>query len=122
MLLPQSKFTRCLAVFLPVCFVWAFVACVIICSEDVGHADEAQIVGFVEVNASDESDCCPMSDLPASLLPERPSFKAQISGDYQALTAPSIQSLPAIAFLYTRSTIGPSLHGPPLERLSVLRI
>lgn len=109
--------------FLPLCFLWSFVACVVICSDDVEQKPEAYIISLAsEVSSSDKSDCCPIANLPASLLPERPSFTAQIGSDFQILPAPSLQPLPVSAYQYGHNTIGPSPHGTPLERLCVLRI
>ena len=121
LLMPPQR--RLIAVLLPFCFLWAFVACVSICErEALASYSPAELSFSTEVNAiTDVTDCdgCPLSYFPKATTPQR------------------AQSIPTLDALSTVASIGPSLYSscsdhisnrvvtpesPPLTLLSKLRI
>jgi hypothetical protein len=123
MTLPRIPFTRPLAMFLPVYFLWIFVACVTICSEHTEPEPDFQSINVMaELNGLDEADCCPITNPPASLAPERPSFSNYGSSDGQALTTSSTQSLSETSYYPACVSTLDSYSAPPSGRSCVLRI
>jgi hypothetical protein len=123
MFMPRSTLKRSLALFLPICFVWIFVACVMICT---AHAAEVQnehaVCSSPETELLPKADCCPISGSQMSVLPERRAPHPKVSGDHVALFAPSV----GLAFqrlrAHNRVLAVPSFPDPPLARSCVLLI
>lgn len=88
MIMQQSLFKRALAVLLPVCFLWVFASCVMICT---AHASEEQREGVSwllnETSFLSETDCCPFSNSQLSELPNRRSPVPQVSSSQAKLSA-----------------------------------
>jgi hypothetical protein len=114
---------RSLAVLLPVCFVWVFVACVIICT---AHAAEEQsqygVCSASETELSQDTQCCPISVSQVSLLACRRSPILQVGGEHCSVGALPAKLLPGDWLAYTRPTALPLLADWPLKRLRALRI
>ena len=74
------------------------------------------------VEMCDSSDCCPITNAPVSLLPERVSPAKQVYSDQQTVLTLSAR-LVSEALLNCGRPLKPlPSSSPPLERLSVLRI
>lgn len=109
--------------FLPLCFIWSFVACEIICSEHPGQNPEMHVVNSAaEINGLEELDCCPVTGRIAISVPQRLSPIVQAHGGEQSMPTPFAQTLNIVSCSQRRALIWSSSSGPPLERLCVLRI
>lgn len=120
MFMPRFPLKRTVAALLPICFLWAFVACVSLCTE---HAEEAgndrPSVLCLGINDTPASDSCPIVEAPKATLRDR----------LLLLAADAVAVTPA-AFTQAAVNVGMSLPGsydhsstdPPFERLRVLRI
>jgi hypothetical protein len=123
MKLPRISFERLVAMGLPLCFAWTFVACVTLCSEHIRNAQDAHATGSAaEMRGLDESDCCPITTSATSLLPERITPIKQLGADQQATAARSMQCLIEASRGNGYARLPASSSDPPLMRLGVLRI
>src|SRR5947207_117207 len=122
MLSQRSTLSRLVAVILPLCSVWIFIACVIICS---AHAEEASnqrsTASFGEAQLSHEEECCPINNAQVSVLPNRRATFFVINHNHP--------SSPALCtWLVSRRTLVPhtiaipSAADPPFERFPTLRV
>jgi hypothetical protein len=119
----RIPFKRPLAVLLPACFVWLFVACVVMCSEHAARTHEPHVAGPpAETECLDESWCCPMTGTPASLQPERSPSIPRVTGDHHALSLIAVQQVSDGMCFYGRSQEGSPPPGLSPVRLCVLRI
>ncbi len=120
---PRSTASRSLAIWLPICLMWMFVACVSLCLLHVEAEDETpSVLTPVTAVNSPDSDCCPFIESTSGILLERQSSIRPVSGDVQA----SFVHAPSPKSYATRSqahlAIQPPTSDPPLERLGVRRI
>lgn len=122
MKLPRISFEQIVAMVLPLCFAWTFVACVTLCSEHISNAQDAHAGGAAEMRGLDESDCCPITASATSLLPERITPIKQLCVDQQATAALSAHRLSEASCDNRCALIPSSSSDPPLMRLCVLRI
>src|ERR1044071_6122005 len=114
---------RLLATALPLSFVWAFAACVTLCSENRVVDRAAHAIGpMAEMYGCDEADCCPITGTPVSLLPERFSPRGQVSSSQPVLPPMSAQLPRDLVYTDTYTRIPAQSSGPPSTRLRVLRI
>lgn len=119
---PRSTVTRSLAIWLPLCFVWVFVACVSLCSlHGAGEHNTPSVLSQV-ADSSHESNCCPIREATSWVLPERQSSNPQAGGDVQAASVPLVLPTGYAPYSNARMLIQPSTSDPPLERLCALRI
>jgi hypothetical protein len=117
----HSHLTRYLAVLLPLCLMWVFVACVSLCSPLCADTDElSQAVEQIEVEAPHQSGC-PITEAPRSVLPERQSFGTQVVGELPALLSPPAPST-NYKILHSSFLLALGSSDPPFERLHTLRI
>jgi hypothetical protein len=120
MFMARFPFKRAVAALLPFCFLWAFMACVSLCTEqskETGN-DRSSVLCLSTENAP-ASDSCPIVEAPKATLRNRLAL----------LTTDAVAATPA-RFIQASINIGVSLpdssdHSstdPPFERLRVLRI
>ncbi|MCP9494937.1 MAG: hypothetical protein MSG64_10840 [Pyrinomonadaceae bacterium MAG19_C2-C3] len=120
---PRSSFMRVLAMMLPLCFIWVFVACVVSCSAHDAEAHEIRADLAIEsIDGSHDDDLCPVTEATSYTLPERQSSIPQISDEVSSLFAPCVSPTNNALTLRTQSSIRLSAARPPLERLCILRI
>jgi hypothetical protein len=123
MQLPRISFKRIVAMGLPLCFAWTFVACVTLCSEHISNLQDAHATGSAaEMRGLDEADCCPITTSATSLLPERITPIKQLGADQQATAARSAQRLSEASCDNRYALLSSSSSDPPLMRRCVLRI
>ena len=116
------SFRRAIAMLLPACFLWVFASCVEMCSTHSAEACNSNAALFVNsVSASPEDGCCPVTEAPASVLPERVSFIPAASRDFQVLLVWAVPANRRLCF-DPDSSILLSSPDPPFERLRTLRI
>jgi hypothetical protein len=109
--------------FIPFCFLWVFISCVINCA---AHASEAQLVDIAwsidEPTCLPENDCCPIRVSNLSLLPDRrsplPQIEARPLEHYASSNIRFLQRLQSGASLRPHSSVSET----PLERSCALRI
>ena len=117
MQLSGTSLRRFWALVLPIALVWGFASCVFICAEHLTEQWEHNAeLSSVVLNASHDTDCCPVVmaavELPQSAL----VLKA------------SLYIVPPVSFDHSStltSVSASTLHhflDPPLKRLSALRI
>jgi hypothetical protein len=121
MISAHSLITRSIALLLPVCLIWLFIACVTLCSMHVDgyKLTHAGSLSSTASTASGEIDCCPFTESLRSVLPER-----------SVLEVPAAEHTP-VALVVGASDYEMSFHhfltasgssDPPLKRLRTLRI
>ena len=101
---------RGLALTLPVCLLWLFVACLAVCSL---HAEEQSLV------VSESENCCSVSDGERSVIPERITV-AWISTKAVGASSDSADLISHTAHLHRPGQY--SLSGPNVKLLGTLRI
>ena len=113
---------RGLALTLPACLLWLFVACLAVCSL---HAEERDFAGSESsssahsVVSSESDDCCSVSDGERSVMSERVTF-ATISPKAMHAVSLSTNLVSHTADLHQLDRY--SLSGPSLKLLGTLRI
>ena len=123
MIPPRSLFTRVLATLLPMCFLWVFVACASLCSMHNEMEQETQVAAISDsVNASGDSECCPLGQSPVVIVSERQSYLLQSSGDPQPSSLPAVLTIGETPSSRLRREVLPTNSDPPLKRLCTLRI
>ncbi len=105
---------------LPVCLLWAFVACVSLCLAQDEDAEEHVAISQ-GIDAAHESGCCPVIEATTSLLPERSSFVSRADIALPTIHALSARTENDALCGITESAIPPSTASP-FQRLRVLRI
>lgn len=120
MSMPRFPFKRTVAALLPFCFLWAFVACVSLCAEQLEETGNDHLsVLCLGTEDAPASDSCPNVEAPKATLRER----------LPLLTADAVTVTPA-GLTQASFNVGISLpdsddHSstdPPFKRLRVLRI
>src|SRR5262245_5584444 len=71
---------RIIAAVLPICFVWAMVACATLCSINCVEEQPTDLLQTIASNETEtgDPDCCPIKAGPSSELPARPAIAAQL--------------------------------------------
>jgi hypothetical protein len=122
MVLRHSLLKRSLAIILPMCSAWLFIACVSLCSthrvETQTHCTPTLLnsVCFGQV-----PDCCPITTTFPSLLPER-RVGTFLVNDHRAAVVPPLEPTRATLINNGCTSISVSGADPPFERLPSLRI
>lgn len=117
----RSALTRLVALVLPLCFVWIFTACVMICGAHAAEeSKQHSIWSNSEAEISHEADCCPLTNSQLSVLPDRRSIGLELN-HHLPLRVPcpwlaKARLLAPHPFPIRSST------DPPFERLVSLRI
>ena len=116
--MPRFPSKRIVAALLPCCFLWAFVACVSLCTE---HAEETGNGTILCLGADDApaSDSCPIVEAPKATLRDRlPLLNADaLAGMPSGFNQASVK-----LGVRPRDSDDRSSTDPPFERLRVLRI
>lgn len=113
---------RGLALTLPVCLGWLFVACLAICSLHAEQAsfEESESLSFAYSLVSIESEeCCSVSDGERSVITERITFASITTTAVRAISIP-VHSGSNTSHLHEPDRY--FLHGPNLNLLGILRI
>jgi hypothetical protein len=123
MFLLQSTFKRLVAMLVPICIVWTFAACVMICT---AHASETQrqhgIWSSSEREFSEATECCPIGTSQVSVLPDRRSLARKVHNNHSAFYAQPVELQPPLLSPYAHTSLGPIFADPPIERTCALRI
>jgi hypothetical protein len=123
MFLLQSTSKRLVVMLIPICIVWTFVACVMICT---AHASETQrqhgAWSPAENEFSQATDCCPIGASQVSVLPDRRSLARQVHNNHSAFYAQPVELQPRRLSPYAHTLPGPIFADPPIERTCALRI
>jgi hypothetical protein len=116
----RSTSKRVLAAGLPVFLVWAFVACVSLCSlED----KEGDAVTLAEISVSHEDEHCPVTEVASSELPERHvKIPCAGEGDHISSAAPIQLESYTLQLSSTHNFTSPSSLDPPFRLIRTLRI
>lgn len=113
---------RGLALTLPVCLLWLFVACLAVCSlhaEEEGLAKSETSSSAHSLVATESEECCSISDGERSVMPERITFA------WIATKAVRAISFSTDIISHTAHLQGPDgyfLPGPDVKLLGTLRI
>ena len=125
MLMTGFPFRRLLATFLPLAFLWIFVACISLCCRESLEAHDLQVISTsVETTIEDVPHCggCPLNSFPKATTPEQLKF------DISPTTVASVASqIPSVFYadphvLNNRIESPPYTASPPLDLLLALRI
>ncbi len=103
--------------------MWVFVACVSLClthSADV--LEDFPYYTAESIDGSHEGEHCPIIEAISYVLPERIVSVSQMSGDVQALFAPSVSLARYLLHCRAWLSVPLSASDPPSERLCILRI
>lgn len=122
MLIAQFPLKRFIATFLPVSFLWLFVACALICAKnsEQQHSHHTAI-SSTEITAGSDCEGCPLAPFLKATIPQHPTFQF----DFQPLliALPLFFSADCVARVATVSLEHRShFPAPPLKRLPLLRI
>lgn len=118
--MPRFPFKRTVAALLPFCFLWAFVACVSLCteqSEETGN-DRPSVLCLGTEDAP-ASDSCPVVEAPKAALRDRLPL---LTGDAVAVTPAGFTQASVNVGVSLLDSYDHSSTDPPFERLRVLRI
>lgn len=120
MIQAYSSIKRVLALALPVCLIWALLACVFVCASHVEESSQSGDPAIcVNVAAPDDDDCCPCPIVVSTgVRSERVSI--DVSGDIinaQPLVLAKDDLPPG-----TQARTFTPAFSPPLARLCTLRI
>lgn len=118
--MPHFPFKRIVAALLPFCFLWAFAACVSLCTEQFEETgnDHASVLCLGTEDAP-ASDSCPIVEAPKATLRNRLSL---LTADAVAVTPAGFIQSPVNVGLSLLESSDHSFADPPFERLRVLRI
>jgi hypothetical protein len=115
--------TRLTGTLLPVCLVWAFAACVSLCSAHPAEAGEtAAAISRDVADYAPESDCCPITEASQGALPERTSQSPQAGTELHTPTPKVTGSGATGAARRAPASASFTSPDPPFERLRTLRI
>jgi hypothetical protein len=124
MIFSRTLYARLMAAFLPVSFLWFFAACVTLCAPQ-SSGDEIASVGALskaEVEASHESDCCPITEATITALPKR-HVLAKLTDDMaQGVSTFSRRPVFSNVSCVLYPPLAFSSSDPPFERLRTLRL
>jgi hypothetical protein len=118
MFVPRFRSKRIVAALLPCCFLWAFVACVSLCTD---HAEEtgSDTILCLGMDETPASDSCPIVEAPKVTLRERPPL---LSADAVAVMPARFNQASVKLGARPLESDARSSTDPPFERLRVLRI
>jgi hypothetical protein len=122
MVLRHSILRRSVAIMLPLCSAWLFIACVTLCSAQSAERQAHCLSDMLNsVCCGQEPGCCPITTALPNVLPER-RVGTFLLGDNQAAIV--LRAEPTVATLNNSGYTSISVSGadPPLERLHSLRI
>src|SRR4030095_7230644 len=115
-----SLITRSIALLLPVCFIWLFIACVTLCSMHVERKlTHAGCLSSTASTGSGEIDCCPFTESLLSVLTPR-SILEVTAAEHAPVALVLGSSYCGVSFHHFLTASGSS--DPPLKRLRTLRI
>jgi hypothetical protein len=120
MLTRRFPLKRTVAAVLPICFLWAFIACVSLCASDAEEIEHnGSVVLSLGIESTPDSECCPIVESPKAALSERLSVQS----------ASTVSALPITLVELSGNALAPSYEShhplitdPPFERLLTLRI
>lgn len=120
----RNPLLRSMAIGLQLCFVWLFAVCVFNCSshEELEPACIALASDEISSTHQGESDCCPITATPASVIPDRRLDGPQLNGGQPMMIAPPAPAIALVVPHHSLTSITPACTGPPFERLCTLRI
>jgi hypothetical protein len=123
MLMARFPLKRLLAALLPLGFLWLFVACVSICTEESReHLTQSAAISSALVTASSGCEGCPLSSFPKAMVPQRSTFHLDLQ---TPLVVPSL-TFAVDALADGVAVVAPHsqspFSSPPLDRLPLLRI
>lgn len=118
--MPRFPFKRIVAALLPCCFLWAFVACVSLCTEHAKETENDRLtVLCLGMDEAPASDSCPIVEAPKTTLRERLPL---LTDDALALTPSGFAHASVNVGVRLLESDALSSTDPPFERLRVLRI
>jgi len=123
MLMARFPLKRLLAAILPLSFLWLFVACVSICTEESReHSAANAALASAKLTEAPGCEGCPLSSFPKATVPQRSTFHLDLQ---TPLVVPSLTFAvdalaDGIAVAVPRSQS--PFSSPPLDRLPLLRI
>jgi hypothetical protein len=123
MLMSRFPLKGLVAAFLPISFLWLFVACVSTCTRESAEKQNRPIVSS-SIETEDAPDCegCLLTTFPQTTAPERVTFKLNLQASFAILTVtPSVNSSTDEITFQHRHFQSSSIE-PPLKRLPTLRI
>jgi len=121
MLTTRFPLKRLTAVWLPVTFLWLFVACVSHCSSECADEHECHTdLSSFEITGAPDSDTCPITQALKATIPERKALDLQTTPVVQR-SVHAVEPLSLINAFSSRPDES-SFSSPPLERLPTLRI
>ncbi len=112
---------RFLAIVLPTCSAWLFIACVSLC---IMHSVERQTHCTPTLNSvcvAQDADCCPITFSAPMVLAERRVATLLVT-DHHAAVVPSLESRTTTLINTGYTSISASGADPPFERFLLLRI
>lgn len=122
MVLRHFLLKRSLAITLPMCSAWLFIACVSLCST---HSVESQThrtpTLLNSVCFGQDPDCCPITTTLPSVLPERRVVTFLVN-NHLAVVVPRAEPTRETLINIGYTSISVSGADPPFERLPSLRI
>ena len=121
MKLRHLSIQRSIAIVLSISAVWLMVACMSLCSSHCSEPEMCETLASAEIDATHETDCCPITTTPVSLMPERLSFSLQVNSD-QVIVPPTTQLSSASLPPTLRIGVPYPSSSPPLSQSCVLRI
>jgi hypothetical protein len=119
MIFGKTQFLRSVAMTLATCLIWLGIACISLCAM---HSEETEPenVSLSIHNAATDEDCCPVSAVVGSQLPERFTLQPLSSAAHpMAFTSVLLTDIQPFESVPLTLAATPS---PPFKRLSVLRI
>jgi hypothetical protein len=120
MLKRRFPLKRTIAVLLPVCFLWVFIACVSLCASDAEEVEhDGGAILSLEIESTPDSECCPIIESPKAALLERLSVQSASTVSALPIT---LATLSGNAFAPSHKSNYPLITDPPFERLLTLRI
>jgi hypothetical protein len=124
MVFSRTSYARLMAAFLPVSFLWLFAACVTLCAPHSSEGEFASVgaLSQAEVEASHESDCCPIMEATITALPERHLLAKLTDDAAQGLSTFTARPVSGNISCVLSPPLAFSSSDPPFERLRTLRI
>ena len=121
MLRLNTAFRKSIAVLLPLCFWCVFIGCVSLCTEHSIQRNTCESFSFDDDTVCNETDCCPITPLLSSVLPDRRLASLTV-GNRQVIVLLAVELAKQVPFSQGRNVKPNSTAGPPFERLRTLRI